>query len=449
MNEALKIYVEDIANKSLETLQQLGATGDFYFAHGVSNNISYCDYELEECQTDESSAVSIRSILPDGRQGIACASGLGEKNILSLASMSVNNAKLALPKDNLYLCNKYDVKNELSFFDEKISNLTVAEQKDYCNYLTDKAKEERKIVSVRSSGISCGTSSSYLANSLGFSAWEDSTFAQVGLSLIAEDGASPEMNCYGRGALRLSDINLEAIVKRAVSDTVSSLNPRGIKNGLYDVVIEEECAAELLGFLGELFCASDVHKGKSMMAGKIGKQIASSCVTLFDSAVIPWAFGSSNFDAEGCPTGETLLIKDGIATSYLYNMEYAAKDGVKTTGNACRSFGSLVDISTNNLVLQSGAKTKSALIKELGNGFYVTEFMGLHTADPISGNFSLGVRGRFIENGELTSAGNGATMAGNFANLWRKIVAVSSDNVWSGSISCPAIVLKGVVLAGE
>lgn len=449
MNKELKLAVEDIASKSLDTLQQLGATGDFYFAHGVSSNMSYCDYELEDCQTDESSAVSIRAILSDGRQGMACGTGLDEKNVLFLTKMSVENAKLSPPKEDIYLCNKYEVANELSFFDKKITALTAKEQKDFCNFLTHKAKEEKKIVSVRSSGFSYGTSSSLLANTLGFSAWEDSTYAQAGLSLIAQDGISPEMSSYGKGALSLNDINLEQIATRAVTDVISSLNPRGIKTGRYDVVIEEEAAADLIGFLGELFCASDVHKGKSMMAGKLGKQIASSCVTLIDSAIIPWAFGSSNFDAEGCPTGQTTLIKDGIASSYLYNMEYAAKDKVKSTGNACRSFGTLVDIATNNLVLQPGAKTKSELIKELGNGFYVTEFMGLHTADPISGNFSLGIKGRFIENGELTGAGSGATMAGNFADLWNQIVAVSSKSVWCGSVSSPALVLKGVVLAGE
>ena len=449
MNEELKIHVKNIANKSLETLQKLGTSGDFYFAHGISNNLSYCDDELEECQTDESSAVSVRAIFPDGRQGIACGTALDEKNIIHLTEMSVSNAKLSPPKENIYLCGKYDVRNDLVFYDDKIANLTAKDREDFCHFLTHKAKEEKKIVSVRSSAFSCGTSSSFLANTLGFNAWEDSTYAQAGLSLIAEDGASPEMLSGGKGALRLSDINLEQIATRVVTDAVASLNPKGIKTGRYDVVIEEECASDLIGFLGELFCASDVHKGKSMMAGKLGQQIASNCVTLFDTATIPWAFGSSNFDAEGCPTGETFLVKDGVASSYLYNMEYAAKDHVKSTGNACRSFGSLIDVSTNNLVLQTGEQTKSSLIKELGNGFYVTEFMGLHTADPISGNFSLGIRGRFIENGELTGAGNGATMAGNFTDLWNQITAVSSDSVWSGSVLCPAIVLKGVVLAGE
>jgi PmbA protein len=222
-----------------------------------------------------------------------------------------------------------------------------------------------------------------------------------------------------------------------------------MKTGPYTIVIEPETAASLVDVIGDLFCAPDIHKGRSMMKDRLGTQVASSCVTLRDDGRIPWKAGTSSWDAEGVPTGRTLLIEDGIARSYLYNLQYAWKDGVSSTGNACRGMSSLPDVGASNLLLDAGSETAESLISGVRSGLYLTELMGLHTIDPISGDFSVGAKGLLIESGKITRPVSGVTIASNLMDFLKNIVAVGSDLIFFGSTAAPTLVVENIVIAGE
>ena len=185
------------------------------------------------------------------------------------------------------------------------------------------------------------------------------------------------------------------------------------------------------------------------MKGRLGTAVASSCITLVDDGRIPWKAGTGCWDSEGVPTGRTVIIKNGEASSYLYNLQYAWKDGIESTGNACRGMSSLPDVGTSNLVLEAGTESPMSLIANVKKGLYVTEFMGLHTVDPISGDFSIGAKGLMIENGVITKPVSGVTIASNLMDIIKSIAAVGSDLKFFGSVAAPTLVVENVVIAGE
>ena len=148
----------------------------------------------------------------------------------------------------------------------------------------------------------------------------------------------------------------------------------------------------------------------------------------------PWkGLLSAPFDGEGMKTGKTTLIDQGILTGYLHNTYTANKDGVVSTGNAVRSsFKSTPEVGTTNFYIQQGTTEKEKLLQGIRRGLYITDVMGLHTANPISGDFSLGAAGILIENGELTTPVRGVAIAGNLLNVFKNIDGVANDLVFIG-----------------
>ena len=186
-----------------------------------------------------------------------------------------------------------------------------------------------------------------------------------------------------------------------------------------------------------------------MLAGRLGTSVASSAFSLVDDGTLPGRMGTSPFDAEGVPTRRTVLVDKGVACSYLYNLQYAQKDGVASTGNASRGMSSLPDVGTSNLILEAGISSQGALIESVQSGFLVTELMGLHTLDPVSGDFSLGAKGIEIKKGVLSRPVSGVTIAGNLLELLNKVVAVGNDFEFFGSTGACTLVVDDIAVAGQ
>jgi PmbA protein len=207
---------------------------------------------------------------------------------------------------------------------------------------------------------------------------------------------------------------------------------------------------ELLGVLETAFSAESVIKGKSFLAGKDGKEVASPLVNIIDSGALEGQLGSSPFDGEGVKTGQTIVIKQGQLQGFLHNLYTANKMGVKSTGNAVRgSYKSTPEVGTTNFYLDKGKISREDLLKEIKRGVYVTEVMGMHTANPISGDFSLGASGLLIENGELTKPVKGIAIAGNLKELLMGIDAVADDLTFFVGKGAPTVRIQGITISGR
>ena len=177
----------------------------------------------------------------------------------------------------------------------------------------------------------------------------------------------------------------------------------------------------------------------------VGKKIVSTVVNIFDDAHMPWKIGSKPVDDEGVPTSSKKIISEGKLNGFIHNTYTAKKEGVTSTGNASRgSFKSLPGIDVTNFYVKpgnNGGTGDNNLAKRMSRGLCILETMGIHTANPVSGDFSIGISGLWIENGQTVYPVKEAVMSGNVLELFKKIEAVGDDLKFFGKVGSPSLLI--------
>lgn len=444
--------IEAFCAWALDEVKKAGAdAADILYSEGEGTGLTLKDGEIEESVTGFTSGIGVRAIMSDGRQGIASGNRVDKESVRELIEWSLHNCRNSQPEEGIGLYTGKLVEDpSVALIDPRIAEITPGDRLEYCKEMTSLAlSADKRVVSVRGAAWNDGVGASFYCTTTGLAGWERGSSASCGVTVLTRQGEFTEMGGYGLESRRFDELDIKKTALLAVSRTAVMLGAQPIPTGPLTLVIEPEAAASIVDILAELFCAPEVHKGRSMMKGMLGKAVASSCVTLTDDGRIPWKAGSGSWDAEGVPTGKTTLIEKGVAKAYLYDLQYARKDGVESTGNACRGLSSLPDAGVSNVILQPGAETRESLCGRVGRGLFITEFMGLHTVDPVSGDFSIGARGLLIEKGSFTRPVSGVTIASNLMDFVKKISAVGSDLQFFGAVAAPTLVVEDVVVAGE
>jgi PmbA protein len=429
----------------------LGA--DVLFSIGETFSLSLLDGSPEENACGADGGISLRCVARDGRQGLSFSNMTDGVSLRDLMEWSYANCAASEPDEGVSLAEPpapFD-ETSLELFDESLSDEANGKfRMKICREMNEiAAGKDPRVVSVRSSAWSHGVGVSFYASTEGISFWRQGTHASCGVSVVMKDADAFETGAYGKTERFMSDLDASVTAATAVERTLRVLGGRPVPTGKYTLVLEPEVTASLIDEIGDMFCADEVHKGRSLMAGRLGGEVAAKSVTLVDDARIPRKLGTAAADAEGVLTGRTVLIDGGVASAYMYNLQHAAKDGVKSTGNASRGFASLPGVGASNLVLRPGTETPENLIKNVRRGVFVTELMGLHTINSVTGDFSLGAKGVYVENGEFRGAVAGVTIADNLTDFLKKIVSVGNDLEFFGSTGAPTVVVESVAIAGE
>lgn len=434
-----------------ESIRAGASAADILYSEGKGSGLTLKDGEIEESVTGFTSGLGVRTIMSDGRQGIASGNRVDKEAVRELIEWSIHNCRNSQPEEGIALyTGKLVTDTEVVQIDPRIEEITPVERMEFCKEMTALASSaDERVVSVRGAAWNDGVGASFYCTTTGLAGWERGSSASCGVTVLARQGEFTEMGGYGFESRRFDELDIKKAASLAVSRTTAMLGARPVPTGTFVLVIEPDVAVALVDIIADLFCAPEIHKGRSMMRGKLGQAVASSCVTLIDDGRVPWKAGSGSWDAEGVPTGRTTLIENGVANAYLYNLQYALKDGVSSTGNACRGLSSLPDVGTTNVILQPGTETQAALCGRVRRGLFITEFMGLHTIDPVSGDFSIGARGLLIENGNFTRPVSGVTIASNLMDFIKKITAAGADLQFFGAAAAPTLVVEDVVVAGE
>lgn len=428
----------------------MGADLVYYFSE--AHSLSLRDGEPEENSFGVSGGIGIRTIARDGRQGVAYGNNVSREALLELIDWSRANCEASEPEENISLyAGPIDAdESSLEQYDERIDGgIEQDERMRVCMEITRTARErDPRVASVRGASWSDGVGETFYASTEGVSGWRLATSASCGAAVVVSDGDSYELGAYGKSMRFADDLDGADYARLAVDRTTRILGGKPLATGRYSLLLDPEISTSIVDEIGELFCASEVHKGRSMMKGLLGGHVAGSSVTIVDDARLPRRPGSATFDGEGVPTGRTVLIESGVAKNYLYNLQYAAKDGVKSTGSASRGISGLPDVGTSNLMMMPGGSSRDSLLAGVDDGFLVLELMGLHTLNPVSGDFSLGAKGIRIKNGALGGPVAGVTVAGNLMDLLGKITAVGDDMEFFGSTGAPTVLVEGMTVAG-
>jgi PmbA protein len=239
----------------------------------------------------------------------------------------------------------------------------------------------------------------------------------------------------------------EAIGRIAARRALRRLGARKVKTTEVPVIFDPDTAATLVRAIAGAASGPSLYRRASFLLDRLGKKIAAPSVHVIDDGLIARALGSRPFDGEGLATRRTVLVGEGVLQSYLLDSYSARKLGLRSTHHASRD-GSGVGVSTTNLVLQPGSATPEQLIGSVKNGFYVTELIGFGI-NGVTGDFSKGAAGLWIENGELAYPVAEVTVAGNLLEMLAAIEGIGNDLVMRDRTVAPTVLIGRMVVAGE
>jgi PmbA protein len=240
----------------------------------------------------------------------------------------------------------------------------------------------------------------------------------------------------------------EAIGIEATRRTVRRLGARKVVTQRVPVVFDQETAGGLLGTLCSAVSGYALYKGASYLIGSLGKPIASQLVTVYDDGRMVGGLGSRPFDGEGLPTRKTTVVDRGVLTSYLLDTYSGKKLGLPSTGNASRSVGESPSVGPTNLYLVPGTRTPQEIIGGIKQGLYVTELIGFGI-NMVTGDYSRGACGFWIENGELAYPVEEITIASRLQDMFAGIEVVGNDLVFRGRIASPTVKIAEMTVAGN
>ncbi|MEP6961708.1 MAG: metallopeptidase TldD-related protein [Acidobacteriota bacterium] len=287
------------------------------------------------------------------------------------------------------------------------------------------------------------------ANSRGFEGgYRTSTCGLSAVPVAKQDGAM-ERDYWSSSARAARGLQSpEEVGRIAAERALRRLGARKVATQKVPVIFEPRTARSLLGDLFDAVNGSSIYREASFLAGKLGEKIASEHLTVIDDATMPGLFGSSPFDDEGVASRRTVVIEKGVLKSYLLNTYTARKLNLKTTGNASRGLAGNAGVGPGNFYIEAGERSEKELIAGIQQGLYVTELIGA-SANTVTGDYSAGAAGMWIENGELAYPVSEITVAGNLKQMLMDMEQPASNLEFRSSIAAPSLLIREMTVSGQ
>lgn len=446
---ALKTLAQELVTRCLEA----GASAaEIYLSEGSESEIEIRDGVVDTLTSGQPRSVGIR-VWRGQRSASTTGTDFSEATLQTLIQDALELAQLSDPVDGITLAPKallaketpnldlFDQTHVQRSMDEKIALAVAAEA-------AAMAADPRITVSGGAS-YSDGTHAYALATSDGFIGEDRSSWAAVGVQVIADDADHRKRNGSWYSVARFADdlMPSEELGKRAAQRAVEHLGAGPIPTATLPVVFDPYMAASLFSALFGAISGGAIERGSSYLADAEGTAIASPLITLIDDPTIPRALGSRPFDGEGLPSKRTVFIQDGVLTGFALNTYNANKLGRQPTGHASRPSSGAPGEASSNLFVQPGTHSLEELIAGVDYGFYCQSMMGFGF-NAATGDFSRGATGFLIENGKLTRPVSEVTLSGNYKAMLMDIDGVANDLVMDRAVSSPSLRIRKMTLAG-
>ena len=433
--------IYEIADECVREVEKLTDQWEIYIDNNeiieVESKRDILNFAKEELEK----GVGIR-VIKDNKIGFAYTSDLDR--IPQTAQKALENARLNKTDENYEFAGVEKVNDVKGTYDKKYDDLSLDECCEFLENMISRTKENK--CDVTSTGFSASKGEELILNSNGVSIYDKGTGFSGGLSVnIEKDGQIA--TSYDYNSSRHLNLEYEKLTDEVCRLALDSLNPKAIETKDCDVVLDYYAASGLLSTFIQGFIGENVLRGRSVLHDKIGTEITDTNLSIIDNPLLEGAIGTVKADGEGTASKKTTLVEDGVLKSFLYNIYTANKAGCESTSNGYRSsYLSTPDTSPSNLEFKFKNETG---IDEIDSGIITTSVLGAHTANPISGDFSVELSNAFtIENGEINDGVKKAMISGNIFELMKKCEGIKSEIRQKGSFIIPKILVHDLKVIG-
>ncbi|MGH9616079.1 MAG: TldD/PmbA family protein [Acidobacteriaceae bacterium] len=409
--------------------------------------------QVEQLKEAGSRAVGLR-VFQGNRAASTSTSDLSSEGIEQLVSGAMTLVRVTsedrfagLPEDGEFGA----LTEDLDLYYDDVYSLLPIERIDYARRTEAAAMAaDTRIKNSGGGSFEAATGRKILANSRGFVGEVRRSSCSISAQPIAQaaDGGMQRDYWYSsQRSLALLE-SPESVGLEAARRTVRKLGARKVPTQRVPLVFAPEVASSILGAIIGAINGNAVYRSASFLAGKLGEAVAGGNLTVIDDGTRRGGFGSAPFDGEGLPTRRKIVLDQGVLTSYLLNTYTGRKLGLRSTGNASRGLAGNPGISCGNFSLEPGLKTPEEIIADVQSGLYVTDLIG-HGVNIVTGDYSHGASGLWIENGELAYPVEEITVAGNLKEMLHNISSIGNDLIFRSAVACPTICIEGMTIAGE
>jgi PmbA protein len=439
---------QKILGSLLDAAKKAGAdAADALYVEGVASSVSYRLGKLEDIERAETADLGLR-VFVGQKVAFISSTDFSADALAALPGRAVAMARLA-PEDKFAgLAPSDRLAGDIPDLDLADAAEPSAETLiKRARTVEGAAMAVKGVTNSEGGGASFSRHAVALATSAGFFGRYAGTSHSVGVAVLAGEGTGMERDYDQASARHASDLKDAAVIGRSAGEkAVRRLNPRKVKSQSVPVVFHPDEAAGLIGHFAGAISGSAIARGVSFLKDRMGQAIFAPGVSVVDDPHRLRGLRSKPFDGEGVAGRRRAVIEKGVLASWLLDCASARQLGLETTGHAARGTGGPPAPSPTNLYLEAGALSPQALMADIKQGFYVTELMGMGV-NPVTGDYSRGAAGFWIEDGRIAFPVSEVTIAGNLKDMFARLVP-ASDLEFRHGINAPTVRIEGMTLAG-
>jgi len=439
-----------IIERTANYLKKLGVEDyDIYAVEGDGTGIEVKNGEVDRIKVSQTKGVAIRVVV-DGRLGFAYTNDVSDDGIRIAIECAKENAKCSEPDDYSFSMPEKSP-FDLKLTDDEYENIPTERKIELAKELESLAlRFDGRVKRVRKASYGDGKTTVYYYNSNDHSFSYTTTSYTLSILLAAEENGDSQIGWDYQSARFFHQLNPKLVAVTAAANAVELLGAKPIKTKRIPVIFKNTVFAELIETLSAAFLGNNVLRKKSLFADRLSHEIASHALSIYDDPHHPDGLGSCPYDDEGVVTRRKAVVERGVLKNFLVDIYSARKLGLKPTGNGIRpSISSLPSSGITNLIVERGALGLEEMVKTPEEVIVVTDAMGIHTVNPISGEFSIGISGVYYVDGKRVTPITGMTVAGNMKELLQNVTEAGADQKWLGNVCSPSVLVKELTVSGE
>jgi PmbA protein len=438
----------DLAERLVAAARRAGAdAADALALRSISLAVEVREGAVEESERSEGDDVGLRAFV--GRRQAVVSTNDIKANAADLAERAVAMARVAPEDPFAGLADREQLARDVPDLDLLDPNLpTIAELEERARHAETAALAVKGVTTSGGASASAGIGGLVLVTSHGFTGAYLSSGQSVSMSAIAGEGTAMEQDYDYSSTVHGADLESPQKVGRSAGErAVERLNPRKVQSKRVPVIFDRRIAGSLIGHLANAINGSAITRKTSFLKEKLGQRLFRPGLRVIDDPRRLRGLRSRPFDAEGVSTRQLAVVEDGVLASWLLDCATARELGLRTTGHAQRGVSSTPAPGPSNLHLAAGNDTPDALIADIAEGFYVTDLIGVGV-NYVTGDYSRGAGGFWIENGKRSYPVSEVTIAGTLIDMFQALVP-ANDLQFRFGTNAPTVRVEGLTVAGR